>query len=192
MVKLTLLLVILVASPLRAQFASNPLNASDSSLEQRMDSLSQLETRTRHHMKVEFLKNDVAFGATLGMPGGLNFIGEGYYQDYGLRLEIGGAPLVMAMLAGGQCDLSFVLSRDEKSLTEFSLIGFRSFIQSVDNLGGTDFWGYGVGLGFDIGGFFLQVSIGHSWSYDRSSNYIDSDHRLINTIPMTVQIGYVH
>src|SRR6476620_12353189 len=45
----------------------------------------------------EFLRNNVAFGATFGTPGGLNFVAEGYYDRLGLRMEAGVFPFLFGM-----------------------------------------------------------------------------------------------
>jgi hypothetical protein len=138
----------------------------------------------------EFLKNQVAFGGTVGTPGGLNFIAEGNYDRFGVRLEAGRCLLIFEFISGYQADLSYVLARSAHSLCELSAIYFHNHIIGPDEPAYSTS-GIGVGFAFNAGGFFFQVGAGHAKSIN-VYGYSDSAPSIINSWPMVMQIGYVH
>jgi hypothetical protein len=175
----------------KSQFISHgPNGLTDSAIHAEEDSLERVEFYPRYHHKKGFLANDVAFGGTIGTPGGLNFIAEGYYGRLGLRLEAGAIPLILAGGAGWQTDLSYVLARGSDYLIECSAIYYQSVFTSLDAGETTWYKGLGIGMALDAGGFFLELGIGHTRSVDSQTGFNYSP-KFINSIPMTVQIGYV-
>ena len=189
--KYVVLLVVLLLTPsqLLAQTRSKSLN--DTNLRSTEDSLEKIELLTREDSQKKFLENEIAFGGTFGTPGGLNFIAEGYYHYWGLRLEAGALPLFpLALLAGWQTDLNYVIQSDRNSLFEFTAIFMRSFNSSFDEPGyGTT--GIGAGIAVSAGGFFFEIGAGHTWHYDVAYS-VPQDPKLFNSLPMVIQVGYVH
>ncbi|HWF43113.1 MAG TPA: hypothetical protein VG537_00585 [Candidatus Kapabacteria bacterium] len=187
-IALSLLIMCSFLASARAQFRPN-----FETNEHAIDSL-RIADSTANYKKIdippkdrEFLKNQVAFGGTIGTPGGLNFVAEGYYDRMGIRLEAGWC---LFFVSGYEADLSYVVNRSAHSLYEFSAIYFHNYIIGPDE---PAYWtsGIGVALAVDAEGFFFQVGAGHTKSIN-VYGYSDSAPSLINSWPMVMQIGYVH
>jgi hypothetical protein len=153
-------------------------------------SLVATSSNAQHHRREEFLKNDVAFGATIGTPGGINFVSEGYYKHLGVRLTAGVASMVIATYAGYQAEVMYVLSRDQNTLFEVTGMVMRSYLNSMDEPG-YHITGIGGGFALNTGGFFFELGIGHTWDWDVAYS-VPADRRFINSLPMVIEIGYVH
>ncbi|SRR5579883_2847907 len=138
------------------------------------------------HSHLGFLEDQLAFGGTLGTPGGLNFIAEGYHDRFGVRLEVGAFPF----LFGYQAGCSFVIRRTTRSLLEVTGMFMRSYISGIDE---ASYWNTGIGCGiaWNAGGFFLELGIGHTWKIDEYG-FRGPNQPFLNAWPMAFQIGYVH
>lgn len=164
------------------------------STQSKLDARSDSSIRpTRHRRTLGFLENDVAFGGTVGTPGALNFIAEGYYHFVGLRLTAGAIPIIgFVTIAGYQVDLCFVLARSADALFEWSAVYSGTYTSSFDAPMGRWTSGIGGAFGVNSNGFFLEAGIGHTHTADFDAGMNYSDPGFINALPMIVQIGYVH
>jgi hypothetical protein len=191
MIRFLIVLILVVSGSAVAQ-NMHGLAISDSSFRAVEDSLERVELSGRHRPPKDFLKNDVAFGASLGSPGGINFVTEGYYDRTGLRAEVGGAPLILLNLLGAQGSICYVIRRSGNSLMEVTGTYFSTFISSFDDRQGYWVSGIGAGIGINAGGFFFEVTAGHTEPANGmySTGLLHSS--TINSWPMTFQVGYVH
>lgn len=154
-----------------------------------VDSSTNGETTIFTPKREAFLKNDVALGGTLGTPGGLNFVAEGYYDRVGLRIEGGAILIIFEVVAGWQADLSYVLAQRSDYLVECSAIYFQGVSMGPDD-GETRYKGFGVGMGLTAGPVFLQLGIGHTSSENQYTG-VNPNKKLINGMPMSGQVGLI-
>jgi hypothetical protein len=137
----------------------------------------------------EYLLNDLAFGVTLGSPGGINFVAEQYVERWAFRAEAGALP---PFIYGYHGALSYVIKRSNKSLMEISVLVNRTYIAVFEHTAG---WNTGLGLGIAInaGGFYFEASGGWRLSEDPKGGIgFQFDRTSPATFPMTFQLGYVH
>ena len=137
-----------------------------------------------------FLYNQFAFGGSAGTPGGLNAIGEKYWGPVGVRAELGALPFIFSFISGWQANVSYVLRRSPHSLLEVTTLYSRSYTTGPED-DGTWRTAYGLGLSINAGGVFFELSVGHTLTVDHHG-YREEPKGLINSWPMTFQIGYVH
>jgi hypothetical protein len=190
---LVFVLIVVIVSNSRAQTSASGI-ASDSVILAREDSLEVVEMFLRQKPHGLFLQRKTVAGVTGGMPGGINLIVGGYYDRFGIRAEGGAFPMIFFTISGLQGNLSYVLYRDEHSLIELSALCFQTFTSSADGPpGGEEMHGFGAGMAFNGGGFFFEISAGHTTAtYGYSRTQTSPRYPLFNAFPMTVQIGYVH
>jgi hypothetical protein len=180
-----------IAVPTMSQTVSRtPVASKDSAIIATEDSLAIVEMFARRHPESPFLKRDIAIGGSLGTPGIVNFIAEGYYDRVGLRIEGGAMLVLLAFGAGWQADVSYVLLRGSDYLLECSAIYFKSIFTSFDAGETTWYNGIGVGMGVTSGPIFLQLGIGHTRSGDQYTAE-NPNKILINGLPMSGQVGLI-
>lgn len=125
-----------------------------------------------------YLYHKILFGAVFGTPGILNFVAGYSWDNVGIRISGGGMFLLFGSggLRGIQGNFSWVLFREENTLSEISLLGLTS-----SGISGT-FYGVGASWSINIGGFFFEI--GYPYRLDKNNLQFD--------LRPLLQIGYVH
>ncbi len=149
-----ILVLCALTGPAKAQFAGGHTATGDSTRDSIVDSTHFMGHQSESK---KYLEDNVAFGGTIGTPGGINFIGEGYYHRFGIRLEAGAFPWILASIVGEQADLCFVLARGKSELVECSAFYYRFFTSSIDEPNGNWNSNYGIAIAFNGKGFFVQA-----------------------------------
>lgn len=150
-------------------------------------------TVSRGHSQRRFLQNELAYGFTVGTPGIINFITAWYYGIFGARFSVGGLglPEIIGMM-GYDAEFVTVLQRTSSSVLDVGI--FYSQIITKGGFSDPTFLNNctGIAVSFNADGYFFQAGFGHVVHSNYSTGAVTSSSKLINAIPLSMQLGYIH